>query len=114
MSYLGVSDRIVVANPRWVYERAHFLRKSVLEMLVVAANSLPIGYKLGMIEGWRPRYIQHRMYISSWERWKRRHPEWSDTQLRRVVNRFTAPISTKVPPPHTTGGAFDVILLDSE
>lgn len=112
-SYIGVSNRILIANPRWVYERFHYLRVSVLDMLVLAAGRLPKGYKIGILEGWRPPYIQNRMYLSSWARWERRHPEWSDVQLRRVVNRFTAPMNSKVPPPHSTGGAFDLVLLDS-
>jgi D-alanyl-D-alanine dipeptidase len=29
-----------------------------------------------------------------------------------VVNQFTAPMNQRVPPPHTTGGALDVFLVD--
>lgn len=34
--------------------------------------------------------------------------------LRRVVNRFSAPVTDeRVPPPHTTGGALDIFLTDA-
>jgi D-alanyl-D-alanine dipeptidase len=57
-------------------------------------------------------YIQRRMYLGIWQRFKERHPDWSDTKLKRVVNRYTAPFdSPKVPPPHSTGGAIDMILV---
>ena len=54
------------------------------------------------------------MYISAWKRWKERHPEWSDSHLKRVVNRYVAPIHGRVPPPHSTGAALDVMLADSD
>lgn len=114
VDYLELCPKLVKARPRWRYNRASYLRKTVAEMLCVAASALPPGYKLAILEGWRPEYIQKRMYISSWQRWKERHPEWSDAQLRRVVNRFTAPIHGKVPPPHSTGGAFDLVLANDE
>lgn len=116
VSYLDRHPRLIVAAPRWDYTRATFARRSVVEMLVRAADALPKGYAIAVIEGWRPPYIQHRMYISNWERWKERRPDWSDAQIRRTVNRYTAPIHSKVPPPHSTGGAVDVLLatLDGE
>ena len=42
------------------------------------------------------------------------HPEWSDVQLKRVVNRYVAPMNDRVPPPHSTGGAVDLFLLDAD
>jgi len=40
------------------------------------------------------------------------HPDWSETRLTRYVNRFTAPMNARVPPPHTTGAAIDLVLTD--
>jgi D-alanyl-D-alanine dipeptidase len=54
------------------------------------------------------------MYRAAWEMWREKHPDWSDVQLRRVTNRFTAPIGDKrCPPPHSSGGAIDVVLADA-
>ena len=82
-------------------------------MLCEAAGRLPEGYRLAIIEGWRPPYIQSRMYRTGWNMLKERHPDWSDVKIRRVVNQFTAPLDTRVPPPHTTGGAVDLNLVDA-
>lgn len=112
VDYLERCPRLLQSRPRWQYTRATFLRKSVAEKLCAAAEALPHGYRLAVVEGWRPPYIQNRMYLSGWQRWKERHPEWSDVQLRRVVNRFIAPLHGKVPPPHSTGAALDVLLAD--
>ncbi len=83
-------------------------------MLCKAANSLPEGYRLAIVEGWRPPHIQRRMYQWSWNRFAERHPEWSEAQLKRVVNRFTAPLNDRVPPPHSTGGAVDLTLYGAD
>ena len=99
---------------RWVYKREALLRQGVAERLAEAAESLPEGYTLAVVEGWRPPHIQRRMYLAAWNRWKERRPDWSDAALRRLVNRFTAPPHPKVPPPHTTGGAVDVWLGDAQ
>lgn len=94
------------------YTLVSYARESVARMLARAADALPTGYHLAVLEGWRPLYIQRRMYKTSWERFKAMHPDWSDLALKRVVNRFTAPIDARVPPPHSTGGALDLGLLD--
>ncbi|MCW5936560.1 MAG: hypothetical protein KIT11_04555 [Fimbriimonadaceae bacterium] len=114
VDYTTLSPRIRVSRPRFLYKRVTYLRQSVAEMLFRAAEALPPGYSLSVIEGWRPPYIQRRMYLSTWARFKARNPEWSDAQLRRVVNQFTAPIHGRVPPPHSTGAALDVVLSDKD
>lgn len=112
--YLGTHERIIQAKPRWKYERAALARESVVKFLHKAADALPQGYKLAVIEGWRPPHIQHRMWLGAFLRWKTRHPEYSDAALRRITNRFTAPLHYKVPPPHSTGGAVDVMLANDQ
>lgn len=52
------------------------------------------------------------MYLATWNRFRDLHPEWSDAQVRRVANRYTAPLHSVVPPPHSTGGAVDFALQD--
>lgn len=110
--FLGIHKQIIQAKPRWKYERLSLARESVVEALIVAANALPKSYKLAVIEGWRPPHIQRRMWLGSYARWKSRHPEYSEAALKRITNRFTAPIHSKVPPPHSTGGAVDIMLAD--
>lgn len=112
VDYIALCPRLVVDSPRFKYRRETLARQRVAEALCEAEARLPRGYRLGVIEGWRAPHIQRRMYLGIWLRFKERHPEWSDTKLRRVVNRYTAPPDApKVPPPHSTGGAVDVVLL---
>jgi D-alanyl-D-alanine dipeptidase len=112
VDFLEFCPLLLVAKPRWRYTRATLLRRGVAERLCMAARSLPAGYRIAVVEGWRPPHIQRRMYAAAWARWKEQHPDWSDQALRRLVNRFTAPPNAKVPPPHSTGGAVDLMLAD--
>ena len=110
VNFMEFCPELIFDKPRYDYRREQLIRKSVAEMLCKAAKALPKGYKLAIIEGWRPPYIQKRMHAAGEARWREAHPEWSDTKIRRVTNQFTAPMNNRVPPPHTTGGAVDLML----
>lgn len=104
---------LLVDRPRFHYRRETLLRATVAEMICKADKGLPKGYRLSIVEGWRPPHIQRRMYLAVWRRFATANPDWSETRLRRVVNQFTAPLHSRVPPPHSTGGAVDLMLVDS-
>jgi len=105
---------LLLDRQRFRYTRATYARRTVAEMLARADDALRSHHRrLAIVEVWRPPHIQRRMYLSAWNRWREQHPEWSDAQLRRVTNRFTAPVNDRrVPPPHSTGGAVDLALVD--
>lgn len=111
VDFLSLDPNLILDRPRFLYRRETQLRVSVAERLVEAnRNLLKVGYSIRIIEGWRPPFIQRRMYAAIWNRLQARHPDWSETRLRRLVNQFSAPMNPRVPPPHTTGAAVDVAL----
>ena len=111
VDFLVECPALVLDRPRFNYRRETLLRKSVCEKLCAANEALlRRGYHIRVVEGWRPPFIQRRMYRWSYNRFAESHPEWGEAQLRRMTNRFTAPMNDRVPPPHTTGGAIDVAL----
>lgn len=114
VDYLALCPKLVRSKPYFRYRYEHVVRESVARKLCAAAKVLPKKFRLGVLEGWRPHHIQHRMYLRTWNRIKETHPEWSEAQVRRVANRYTAPLNAKVPPPHSTGGAVDLFLLDAD
>ena len=115
VDYLVLAPRLLRAEPTFVYRAETLLRQSVAEKLKAASEALPTAYRLAVVEGWRAPHIQARMYRSAWGFIKELHPDWTDSHLRRVVNQFTAPVTDKkVPPPHTTGAAFDLRLTDAD
>ena len=88
------------------------VRKSVAEMIAKAADSLPEGLELQIIEGYRPIAQQRWMYEQIKNEFAAKHPEWSKATLNRVTNTMSAPPEDRCPPPHTTGAAFDLALVD--
>lgn len=90
-----------------------FVRKSVAEMAVHAAELLPDGVFLAVTDAYRPVIRQKLIY--DWltscvlEVW----PDITLAALRRKVNRWVAPFDQKAPPGHSTGGAIDVLLQNA-
>ena len=111
VDFLALSSELRLDRPRFAYRRETLLRQTAAEGLVRANETLlRLGIRIHVVEGWRAPMIQRRMYQSTWRRFQERHPEWSEHRLKRVVNQFTAPLDPRVPPPHTTGGAMDLML----
>ncbi len=90
-----------------------FLRKTVAEMLESAAQSLPDGYQIGVIDAWRPFDRQVRIWKFMSECLDEARPDLTYAAKRRILCRFVAPVDQKAPPGHTTGAAVDVWLLDA-
>jgi D-alanyl-D-alanine dipeptidase len=112
VDFLALCADLRLDRPRFRYRRETLLRQTVAEKLCAASRLLPEGVQFNVIEGWRAPHIQARMYRATWNWWRERRPTWSEATLRRVVNRFTAPTDDpRVPPPHTTGAALDVMLV---
>ena len=110
----GLSQRVQFADkhPRFPdMQRTPRVRKRVAEMLAQAADSLPDGIDLVIIEGFRPIAQQRFMYEEIKADFAKRHPEWNKATLHRVVNTLSAPPDDVCPPPHSTGGAVDVGLI---
>ena len=114
INFMECYPQLRLDRPRYDYRRETLLRETVAERIARADADLPNGYRLAIIEGWRAAHIQRRMYLAIWNWFAERNPQWSETQLKRVVNRFSAPLDARVPPPHTTGGAIDCLLANAE
>jgi D-alanyl-D-alanine dipeptidase len=89
-----------------------FVRRTVAQMVQRAAESLPSGMFLGLVEGWRPIERQQRIYDFMWASAREAFPHRDNASLRRTVCRFVAPTDQKAPPGHCTGAAVDVWLVD--
>src|SRR5262249_23559968 len=64
-------------------------------------------------EGYRPIRIQRRLFAAAYRHLRSRHPRWSPQQLREAANVLVADPSIAAPP-HSTGGAVDVMLVDEQ
>ena len=77
--------------------------------LARAQAGLADGYQLQLKEGWRPIWVQERLWQANLEHLRGCRPELSEDELRQENARFVSPPGAA--PPHSTGGAVDVILL---
>jgi D-alanyl-D-alanine dipeptidase len=91
-----------------------YCRKTPAEMIQQAALLLPPGYRLGVIEAWRPFQRQQRIFDFVTKSAREAFPDRSGAALKRTVCRFVAPTDHKAPPGHCTGGALDVHLVDED
>jgi D-alanyl-D-alanine dipeptidase len=116
VDFVGLSLRLRYAehHPAFDFDRVHLVRRRVAEMLVAAAESLPDGMDLTIVEGWRAPSVQRQMYEQTERDLREQHPDWSPVMLRRMVNRYSAPPEHRVPPPHCTGGAVDLEITTSD
>jgi len=114
VDFLQVCPELVFSpvHPVFEFPRVHLVRQSVAEMLCQAARALPKGLRLQIVEGYRPMSVQWAMFKYWLERGRREHPDWSDQEVKRMAMRFSAPPDAPSPPPHLTGGAVDLEIID--
>ena len=98
-----------LVDPRELSRRVHFVekhpkfpdmsrtpqvRRRVAEMLAQAAESLPVGVDIQIVEGFRPLAQQRFMYGQIKAEYAQGHPEWSRATLHRMTNIMSAPRKT--------------------
>ena len=96
-----------------------FLRRTVLQRLLEAQRSLAIqraGWRLHLLDAWRPLAVQAFMVEHTDQQLRREAPELDDTARRaRVLTYWASPSENPAtPPPHSTGAAIDLTLVDGE
>lgn len=90
------------------------LRKGVATRLAAARDGLaPLNFKIW--DGWRPREVQHNIYMNYWNEMAGAHPDWDDARLREQVGTFVSTATDpKRIPIHATGGSVDLTLVDGD
>lgn len=104
------SSRIRLGAPRDGADAYAHVRAGVLDRLVRAAEALPDGLGLLLVEGFRPPALQRRYFDAYSGRLRDDNPAWSAHELRTAASRYIAPPEVA---PHTAGAAIDVTLCDA-
>jgi len=93
-----------------------YLRKSVYEKFRNAQLLLPKGLHFCLYEGYRSIALQKMIFDKQYANVKTRHPDWTVAQLFAETTKLVSPVinadGSHNIPPHSTGGALDVYLLD--
>lgn len=86
------------------------VRQSVANKLLAAMQHLPRGITFLFSEGHRPISLQRQMYAEYCEQLMDKNPAWDVGTLQREATKYIA--SPEDVPPHSTGGAIDITLVD--
>lgn len=86
------------------------LRKTLALKLIKAQKSLPNNFRFLIVEGHRPLSVQKRYFDEYSKELKDLHPDWNDEKIYTETSKFVAPPENT--PPHSTGGAVDLTLVD--
>lgn len=100
-------------SPRFEAPRTGLARVSIAQMLKTAQELLPEGLRLQIVGAFRSFEVQKQMYAAAKAELARQHPDWDDEILTEYINVFSAPPIWDTPPPHTTGGAVDLSIIDA-
>jgi zinc D-Ala-D-Ala dipeptidase len=92
------------------------VRAGVAESLDAAARSLPDGYGLLVWDGYRRFETQRSLFETYRAQLVAANPEWPPAVVDREAARYVTPPSRSpvAPPPHLTGGAVDLTLVDAD
>lgn len=94
------------------------IRQTVAEKLAQARRLLPEGLRLRLLEGYRSPEVQQREFDAQLARIRERAPELSLEQAFTEAIRLISPVnnldgSINIPP-HGTGAAVDVDIIDAQ
>lgn len=115
VDFLELCPQLVLSprHPVFEFPRVHLVRASVARMLGEAARALPDGLRLQIVEGYRPIAVQREHFKHSLEEARKRFPGAEEAKIYLEAGRYSAPPDAPTPPPHLTGGAVDVTIIDS-
>ncbi len=95
-----------------------YLRKTVYDKLKEANEQLPKGMNICLYEGCRSLELQEMIFDEHHENIQSRHPDWSLDDIFNETIKLVSPVTNKDGsqniPPHSTGAAIDVYLIDDE
>jgi len=94
------------------------VRKTVYDKLKQAQAMLPDGLKLRLYEGYRNLELQQKIFQERYDSLQKANPTLTHQQLFTESTKFVSPVinldGSKNIPPHSTGAAVDVYLVDSK
>jgi len=92
------------------------MRGTVYEKLVEAQKLLPDGLKFCLYEGYRSLSLQEKLFNERYQILASEHPHWSKENIFIETTRMVAPVTnfdgSRNIPPHATGAAIDLYLVD--
>ncbi len=92
------------------------MRKTVYDKLVKAQTLLPTHLRFCLYESYRSLNLQQQLFSKHFDDMKKLHPTWTHDQIFIETTKLVSPVTnldgSKNVPPHSTGAAIDVYLVD--
>lgn len=109
---VDLRDRLAV-DSRLADDEGAFahLREGLVIRLEEAQGRLPSGYRLLIVEGFRPPVLQRRYFEEYTDHLRLAYPEMSPDELHIAASRYVSPIEVA---PHTAGAAVDLTLCTDD
>src|SRR5579871_4128108 len=111
---------ITYGPPPLLPNNTHYtkVRKTIYDKLKVAQSMLPDHLKFCLYEGYRDLDLQQKIFKERYDNLQKEHPELTHHDIFIESTKFVSPIinldgSINIPP-HSTGAAIDVYLIDQE
>ncbi|PSF05520.1 D-alanyl-D-alanine dipeptidase [Marinobacter fuscus] len=93
------------------------LREGVVARLEEAQQKLPSGLQFRLYEGYRNPKIQQMLFDGQLRRMKGENPSWDASLCYAEAAKLASPLRTfegvPIIPPHSTGGAVDIEIIDA-
>jgi len=94
------------------------MRATVYQKIQQAQALLPAGLRFCLYEAYRSLTLQKMLFDNRFEKISAVHSQWSQEQLFLETIKMASPVvnldGTKNIPPHVTGAAIDIYLIDAE
>ena len=95
-----------------VVTRCGFLVVARLRKSSRVQARLPPEIRVCVVEGYRPLALQQQYWERANAKLRSGNPQWSEAEVADEAAKYVAP--PWIMPPHSTGGALDVVLLDRD
>ena len=104
----------VYADRGWSADPRLYLRRNVADRLARVQESWRGRYRFRIWDAYRPRAVQQAIYAAYERTLAQANPQWDAARLREETQRFVTRATDPARiPPHATGGAVDLTLLDA-
>ncbi|MDP9845764.1 M15 family metallopeptidase [Streptosporangium lutulentum] len=103
---LRIDDRLADSEGAFAH-----LREGVLLRLEDAQTQLPPGYRLLVVEGYRPLATQRQIFDGYSAELRTTFPEMSPEEIWVAASRYVSPVEVA---PHTAGAAVDLTLCTED
>ncbi len=112
----------ILARPQYFIQRLPwstpevYVRREVYERLIIAADALPPGWKLILLDCWRSPELQRELFRRMREEILTDNPDMDDAEVDKRAGVYIAFPSTEpnTVSGHCTGGAVDLTLADDK